>query len=214
MKARKTATSTLLGATTRTLPASGRVFAITELLELILLEADTIQLFALQRVNSPFRDIIKTNKDLRKRMLHDESHRATLEEVTSMATDKRVQAAMYPLKIMEMKEDMWGMCVHVKLDQSFISTHLMRQLKPQLRLDTPSEKREASWRHIKFPASRGRALSYDLQSEGRFAYDRNTGNDWAGLVSYPGSLATFGNAVDAVLDELRVMLYNSWHWRR
>ncbi|KAK3631236.1 hypothetical protein LTR56_017011 [Elasticomyces elasticus] len=46
--------------------AMARVFAIPELLEMILLHLkDTLQLFVLRRVNSTFRDIIKDSKALR-----------------------------------------------------------------------------------------------------------------------------------------------------
>ncbi|USW55733.1 hypothetical protein Slin15195_G090520 [Septoria linicola] len=79
--------------------SSARVFGITELMEMILLEVDPIQLFALQRVNNHCKEIIAESKDLQKRMLLDPEHGATTDEVKEILGDGRIKRAMYPSRV-------------------------------------------------------------------------------------------------------------------
>ena len=194
----------LLATPTRTPPDAGKVFAITELFELILLNVDPVRLFALQRVNTHFRDTIKTTKSIKQRMLLDEEHQVGIKEVIRTTRHDKFQAAIYPFIIWEVAESMH---ISIELPESWIREYIKREGKPQLRDDTPCLRKEGSWRHMKFPPSIG-AMSWNYEPN---SWIRNRRNNWAFLSRNDNDRAEFGDAIDTAVRELRVMLYSSWH---
>ena len=96
--------------------AAARVFALPELLEMILAETqDPVQLFVLQRTNIAFHDTISTCKSLRKRMSVDTNAGRTFKDTHRLLKQKRIEDATWPSASMPIDvnspsfcETIWG----------------------------------------------------------------------------------------------------------
>ncbi|KAK4620223.1 hypothetical protein CLAFUW4_10943 [Fulvia fulva] len=75
--------------------AAARVFAIPELLELILKNANPVQLFALQRVNTASKDVIADSKLIRRRMILEHT-KNDMSTAMTLLRDKAVLRALPP----------------------------------------------------------------------------------------------------------------------
>lgn len=97
--------------------AAARTLALPEMLENILVFADPIQLFALQRVSTIFKDTITRSEHIRKRMLLDPMHVPDIEEARKIFSDGRIQRAIYPFsfeKLFDETEQAWVLGLHIE----------------------------------------------------------------------------------------------------